>query len=104
MGCRLFGSRDLRASPKYCACSPFEFFRDDLLAQRPLDRVLHQFARILQRQLVLDVGLVGLHGLDAEVQFFGDLPRAVAFADQAEDFQFAVGKICQRMLSRELEP
>ena len=46
------------------------------------------------------MGLVGFHGLHAEVQLLGDLPRAVAFADQAEDFQFAVGQGRERRASR----
>ena len=52
-----------------------------LFVHVPLNRVLHQFAGAAQRQLFLDMRLVGFHGLHAEVQFFGDLPGAVTFAD-----------------------
>ena len=43
------------------------------LVHRPLDGVLHQFAAVLERQLILNVRLIGLHRLHAEVQLFGDL-------------------------------
>ena len=54
--------------------------------------MLHQFARAAQRQFFLDVRLVGFDRLYAEVQFFGDLPGAVTFSDQAKHFQFAIAQ------------
>ena len=59
----------------------------------PLDSVLDQFPGIAQSQLFLDMGLVGFDGFDAEVQFVRDLPCSVSFADQAKDFQLAIGEI-----------
>ena len=44
---------------------------------------------------MLDVFLVGLDGFGAEEEFFGDGADAVAFADVAENFQFAVGEAGQ---------
>ena len=57
---------------------------------RGLDGILHQFAGVLQRKFFLEMTLVGFHGLDAQVKFFGDLARAVAFADQVKHFEFPV--------------
>lgn len=65
-----------------------------LLADAPLNSVLHQFSGAAQRQLFLDMRLVRLHGLHTDVQFFRDLTRRVPLADEPEDFQFPVGKIC----------
>ena len=43
--------------------------------------------------------LVGFHRFHADVQFFRDLARCVAVADQAKDLEFAIGKISHgRML------
>ena len=49
-----------------------------------------QLAPAVQGEFLLDVGLVGFHCLDAEVQFLGDFACAAAFANQAEDFQLTI--------------
>ena len=38
-----------------------------LVSHVPLNRALHQFAAVLEQQLLFDMGLIRLHGLDAEV-------------------------------------
>ena len=58
-----------------------------------LESVLHQFGAVLQVQLVLDVLAVGFDGADTEAKLLGDLPRTAPFADETEDFEFAVGQI-----------
>ena len=65
-----------------------------LFADAPLNRMLHQFSCTAQRELLLDVRLVGFDRLHADMQFLGNLPGGVALTDQPEDFQFAVRKIC----------
>ena len=54
--------------------------------------MLHQLASAPQRQLFFDMSLVGFDGLDAEVQFLGNLARAAAFTDQAEYLELTIGK------------
>src|ERR1700758_4479527 len=63
---------------------------------RPFDRMLHQFAGVAQRELFLNMSLIGLDGLDAEMQFVGNLPGSMSFANQPKDFQFAISKGHQR--------
>lgn len=68
-----------------------ELLRDSgRLAVNPFDGVPHQFGRAVEAQLLLDVGAVGLHRADAQMQFGGHLPGAAAMAQQTKDFQFAV--------------
>ena len=62
----------------------------DFSHMRGLDGVLHQLAGILQRKFFLQMTLVGFDGLDAEMKFFGDLARTVAFADQVKHFQLPI--------------
>src|SRR5581483_8142998 len=57
-----------------------------------LDRAMHQFGGVFEVEFFLDVGPVGLNGLDAEVKLFGDLAGAAALADEAENFEFTVAK------------
>src|SRR5271170_2640896 len=63
-----------------------------LLANFRLDRVLDQLASAAQGQLVFDMGLIGFHSLDAEVEALGDLAGATSLADQAEDLELPVGE------------
>ena len=58
-----------------------------------LNGVLHQFARVPKPELLFQVSLVGLDGLHAEMQLFGDLPGPVPFANQPKHFELAVGQI-----------
>jgi hypothetical protein len=63
---------------------------------------LHQFSATVKKQLLLDVGLVGFDGLYAEVQFLCNLASAAAFTDQAEHFEFTIGKegrVCSRSIA-----
>src|ERR1700735_3146166 len=57
-----------------------------------LNGVLNQLAARAQRELLLDMSLVGFYCLHAEVQFFGDLPRTPAFADQTEHLELTIGE------------
>ena len=59
----------------------------------PLNRALHKFARAAQRQFFFDVRLIRFDGFDTDMQFFGNLPGPVTFADQTKDFQFTVAQI-----------
>ena len=68
------------------------------LITRPLHGVLDQFMGVLERQLLLDVGLVSLHGFHTKVQFFGDLARRVTPPDKLEDLQFSVCQFIDRRL------
>jgi hypothetical protein len=61
------------------------------LVQLPLNRVLDQFAPAPQRELLFQMGLVGLHCLHAEVQLVSDLAGTPALADGAEDLELAIG-------------
>jgi hypothetical protein len=54
--------------------------------------MLYQLAGILEGQLLLNVGIVGFHCLDAQMQLFGDLTGAVAVADKPEDLEFPIGE------------
>jgi hypothetical protein len=47
----------------------------------PLNSVLHELAGAAQRQLFLDMGLVGLDSFYADVQFFRNLPGSMTFSD-----------------------
>jgi hypothetical protein len=47
----------------------------------PFDRVLHQFAGIAQRELFLDMSLIGLDGLNAQMQFVCNLPGPMSFTN-----------------------
>ena len=72
----------VKSSPE----TSLEFESGGFFADLPLDGVLDQFAAAAEGEFLLDVGLVGLHGLYAEVEFLGDLPGGTAFPDQAKDF------------------
>ena len=81
---------------------PFRRLLRRLVGDRPLNRALHQFARILQGQLVFNVGLIRLHRLHAEVQFLGDLPGSVALADQPENLELPIRQVGDRETAADL--
>src|ERR1035437_3081959 len=58
----------------------------------PANRVVHQISRVLQLELLLDVGAVHLDGLDAQMQAFGDFAGAAPLPDELEDFEFSVSE------------
>ena len=62
----------------------------------PVKGVLHQLRGVFQIELRFDVFAISLNRADAEMKFAGDLARAVAFADQAEDLQLAIGEVLDR--------
>lgn len=47
----------------------------------PLDCGLNELARVLERQLLFDVGLIGFNGLYADMKFFGDLAGSMTFSN-----------------------
>ena len=62
----------------------------------PLDGVLDQFGGVAEVQFLFDVGAMGFDSLDAEVKFFGDLPSAVALADETEHFELPIAQVFDR--------
>jgi hypothetical protein len=62
------------------------------LGVEPLDGEAKQLVAVLEPELVLDVGPVGLNGLDAQVESVGHIARLVALADEPEDLQLAVAE------------
>ena len=56
----------------------------------PSDGGPEKFVGVYQVKFVLDVGAVSFDGLDAQMQFFGHLPRPISGPDEAKDLQFAV--------------
>src|SRR5438105_14979934 len=66
----------------------------------PMKRMLHEFGRVFQIELGLDVLTVSFNGPDAQMEFARDLARAVAFANEPKDFQFAVGQRFDRRQHR----
>ena len=58
--------------------------------------MMEQAGGVLQLQLLLDAPAVDIHGLRAEVQRLGDLLRALAAAQQLEDFKLPIGKLFDR--------
>ena len=67
-----------------------------MLRFAPLDGVLDEFRGVAEVEFLFNVGAVGFDCFDAEVEFFGDLARAVTLADQAENFEFAVAEVFDR--------
>jgi len=57
-----------------------------------LDGVLHQLGLVVNIQLAHQVELVGLDGLDAELEGGGDLFDGLAFGEHFEDSAFAFGE------------
>src|SRR5271156_5985991 len=56
----------------------------------PADGFAHQFVDVGQVELFLDAGGIALDGFEADMQVLGNLPRAVAGAQQLKDLQFPV--------------
>lgn len=62
----------------------------------PFHGMLHQFPRAAQTKFFFDVRLVGLHRFYTEVENLSDLPRSMAFPDEAKHFQFPVSELRDR--------
>ena len=60
----------------------------------PLKGEAGDFARIFQVQLVFDVRAMCFHRFGTEMQQLRDLAHFVAFADQFQDFKFAIAQSC----------
>src|SRR5215469_17466061 len=60
------------------------------LRSHPLESKASDFARIFQVQFVFDVRPVGFHGLWTDMQLLRDLTHFFAFADQFQNFKFAI--------------
>src|SRR4029453_4187685 len=58
----------------------------------PLERMLHQFAGILQGKFFLNVCLVRLDGFDADMQVLRNLARGTTLANETEHGEFAIGQ------------
>ena len=58
----------------------------------PVDGAPDELRTGLERQLLLEVFPVGFNRLDAQMKAFCDLAGALALADQAKHFEFAVGE------------
>lgn len=61
-----------------------------------LNRVPNQIPAALQLKLFLEVGAMGLDGLDAAVEFFGDLAGTEAKPDQVQDIELTFAQACDR--------
>src|SRR5688572_2506825 len=62
------------------------------IALHPTHGEMDEFARGGELKLALDVEAMDFDSLDAEVQFFRNVPRIFAVADQLEDFKLAIGE------------
>src|SRR5205085_170935 len=63
----------------------------------PAARVLEELGGVGQVELLLQLGLVGLDGLDAQVQVAGDLAGALSEADHLEDLELPVAQAADRL-------
>ena len=68
--------------------------RSDWFVGDPLNGSLNQLSSVLQRQLLFDMSLVGLHRLHTNVKLLGDLAGSVAFTNQAKNLELAVRQAC----------
>src|SRR6476620_5962974 len=68
------------------------------LIDLPLNCVLDQLPSAAECKLLLEVGLVGLDGLHAQVQLVRNLACASAFADGTKDFELAIRECAQASL------
>src|SRR5437660_6308391 len=59
---------------------------------QPLNGEARDFARVFQIKFVFDMRAVGFHRLGAEMQQLGDLTDFLAFADQFQNFKFAIAQ------------
>lgn len=66
--------------------------RSALLAS-PARRVMNKFSGVSQAELLADVGAVGVHGFDAEIQRARDLVRFFALAEEAIDLELAIREL-----------
>ena len=74
------------------AASPTSLISDDLrpLSLPPPDRMPDQIRRIFQIELLLDMTAVHVDGFGTEVQLCCNVARALALADELEDFKLTV--------------
>ena len=69
--------------------------------ENPFDRPANQFLAGFQIKFTLDVFLVRLDGLDAQVQAAGEFAAGLSLTDKLEDLKLAIGKdIDDRVFSR----
>jgi hypothetical protein len=66
----------------------------------PMQRVLKQLRRILEVELLLELGLIGFDSLHAELQFLGDLAGPETLADALEDLELAIRQAVDRETTR----
>ena len=64
-----------------------------LLRLPPLNCVLNQLGCVSEVELFLNVRAMRFDRLNAEMELFGNLAGAVALADEAEHFEFAIAQI-----------
>ena len=62
-----------------------------LLRLHPADGGADEFRRRFQGKFFFDVSAMDFDGLDAQMELRGDFTSAFPFADELEDFEFAVG-------------
>ena len=58
----------------------------------PTNSFTEQFSGVGEVKFVLDAGAVGLDGLDANVEFLGDLSGLPALAEALKHLEFAVAE------------
>lgn len=58
----------------------------------PARGMVDEFGGIAQAELLADVHAMRVHGLDAEMQHAGDVMRLFALAEEAVDFELAIGE------------
>lgn len=74
---------------------------------QPLNGEPSQIPAALQLKFFLEVGAMGLDGLDAAVEFFGNLAGAETQSDQVQDFKLAfaqAGKGRRAIAARRHQP
>jgi hypothetical protein len=76
------------ASPQSAGVTRLRVELDDA----DFDGVFDEFGDVVEAEFFHDVGAVGLDGLDADVEAFGDLVVLEALGEELEDFAFARGE------------
>ena len=67
-----------------------------LLSLYPPDSIAHERSNIFEFEFLFDVAAMDINGFRAQVEVFGDFPRAFALADKLQDFEFPVAKFLDR--------
>ncbi len=67
--------------------------------QNPLNCPLIQFGSGSDPQFLLDVGAVGLNGVDTQKEFFCDATRRFCLTNHAKDFQFPIRELLNGICS-----